>query len=58
MASSRAKLRPWLQDFDLGAVYTPAMIQLEKQAAYDASSTGWLLWNASNRYTTGGLELD
>jgi len=55
---AKAQLRPWLQDFNLGAVYTPAMIQQEKQAAYDASSTGWLLWNASNRYTTGGLELD
>ncbi len=32
----RAKLRPWLQAFDLGAVYTPAMIQKEIQATEDA----------------------
>ena len=51
----RAKLRPWLQDFDIGAVYTPKMIKLQKQATYDADGYGWLLWNASNRYTVGGL---
>ena len=55
---SRAKLRPWLQDFDLGATYTPEMIRLEKQATYDSGGYGWLLWNASNRYTSGGLEPD
>lgn len=54
--SFRAKLRPWLQDFDLGAVYTPEMIRLQKQATYDADSHGWMLWNASNRYTAGGLD--
>ncbi|MBI3290644.1 putative glycoside hydrolase [Candidatus Falkowbacteria bacterium] len=52
----RAQLRPWLQAFDLGAVYTPEMIRLQKQAVYDAGGPGWMLWNASNRYTSGGLE--
>ena len=33
------KLRPWLQDFDLGAVYTSAMIREEKQAVYDTLDT-------------------
>ena len=33
------KLRPWLQDFDLGAIYTSAMIREEKQAVYDALDT-------------------
>lgn len=54
-AVSRAKIRPWLQDFDLGAEYTPKMIKLQKQATYDADGSGWLLWNSSNRYTAGGL---
>jgi len=57
LANSRAKLRPWLQAFDLGAVYTPEMIKSQIQAAYDSNGFGWLLWNASNRYTSGGLEL-
>lgn len=56
LADNRAKLRPWLQDFDLGAEYTPEMIKLEKKASVDASSTGWLLWNAANRYTEAALE--
>ena len=55
---SKAKLRPWLQDFDLGAEYTPEMIRLQKQATYDGGGYGWFLWNASNRYTEGGLELE
>lgn len=56
MTNTRAKLRPWLQDFDLGAVYTPEMIRLQKQATYDGGGYGWLLWNASNNYTQNGLE--
>ena len=56
--ANRAKLRPWLQAFDLGAVYTPEMIRLQKQATDDAKGEGWMLWNASNRYTAGGLELN
>ena len=54
--STRAKIRPWLQAFDLGAVYTPEMIRSQIQATDDANGFGWLLWNASNRYTQGGLE--
>lgn len=32
----RAKLRPWLQDFNLGAVYNTVMVKKEMQATYDA----------------------
>lgn len=44
------KLRPWLQDFDIGAVYTAGMIEAEIQAAREAGASGWLLWNARNVY--------
>jgi len=54
--SPRARLRPWLQAFDLGAVYTGEMIQLEKKATYDAGGKGWMLWNAANRYSGAGLD--
>lgn len=54
-ASSEAKLRPWLQDFDLGANYDVRMINLEKQAVYDAGAFGWLLWNPGNIYTEEAL---
>lgn len=44
------KIRPWIQAFDLGAVYTPLMITLQKQAVLQGGGYGWLLWNARNRY--------
>jgi hypothetical protein len=56
LKNTKTKLRPWLQDFDLGAKYTGEMIKLQKKASYDSKSFGWLLWNASNRYTSEGLD--
>jgi hypothetical protein len=46
----RQKFRPWLQDFDIGAVYTSDMIEAQIQAARDAGVSGWILWNARNVY--------
>ncbi len=61
-----SKLRPWLQDFDLGATYDASMVRAQIQATYDAllSTTtaksshyaGWLLWDPANTYTEGALE--
>jgi len=56
MNNTDSKLRPWLQDFNLGAMYNKKMIELEKQAVYDTDSYGWLLWNPSSRYTEEALE--
>ncbi len=44
------KIRPWLQNFDLGAVYTAEKIEAQIKAARDNHSSGWLLWNARNVY--------
>ncbi len=55
-STSPEKLRPWLQDFDLGAVYTPAMVRAQIQAAYDLGLTSWMLWNAGVVYTKAALE--
>mgnify|MGYP003394178672 CR=1 FL=1 len=49
------KLRPWLQDFDLGATYTADMVRAQMKATYDAGLTSWMLWDASNRYTKDAL---
>ncbi|MDP3661529.1 MAG: putative glycoside hydrolase [bacterium] len=49
------KIRPWLQDFDLGADYTADMVRAQIQATYDAGFTSWMLWNPSNRYTQDAL---
>lgn len=54
--SFSAKIRPWLQDFDLGAIYDGNMIELQKKAVYDARAFGWLLWNPRNIYTEEGLQ--
>lgn len=48
--SSIDKLRPWLQDFDLGAVYTPPMVHAQMSGVYDSGLTSWMLWNPSNVY--------
>lgn len=52
------KLRPWLQDFQLGAVYTPEMVRLQIQAVYDSGLSSWMLWNASNKYTREALDTE
>lgn len=52
------KLRPWLQDFDLGAVYTPEMVRAQIQAVYDSGLDSWMLWDASNRYTSEALNAE
>jgi hypothetical protein len=52
------KLRPWLQDFDLGAEYTVSMVREEIDAAEMNGASGWLLWNASNWYTKEALKAE
>ena len=52
------QLRPWLQDFNLGAVYDAKAVRSEIQAVYDASEDnfkGFMLWNSSNVYTQEAL---
>ncbi len=49
--STPSKLKPWLQDFDLGAQYGVAEVQAQMKATYDSGLTGWLMWDAGNKYT-------
>lgn len=50
-ARDRAVIRPWLQAFDMGAVYNEEMIALEKKAVEDSGfEYGWMLWNPNNIY--------
>ena len=55
-SSSPDKLRPWLQDFDLGATYDASMIKKQKQAVYDAGLGSWMMWDPKNLYTRDGYE--
>ncbi|MBI2482699.1 hypothetical protein HYV74_00810 [Candidatus Uhrbacteria bacterium] len=50
-------VRPWLQDFRMGAPYDAAMIREEMRAAADQGSVGWMLWNPLSRYTDGAIAL-
>jgi len=54
-SSTPAKLRPWLQDFDLGATYDASKVRAQMQATYDAGLTSWMLWDPSNKYTRDAL---
>lgn len=51
----RAKVRPWLQDFDLGADYDAARVRAQIRAAEEGGAEGWMLWNARNVYTEEAL---
>ncbi|MBI5466132.1 MAG: hypothetical protein HY974_02505, partial [Candidatus Kerfeldbacteria bacterium] len=50
-------IRPWLQDFNLGAVYTADLVRAEIKAIVDAGyHSGWMLWDPRNIYTAGALQ--
>ena len=55
-SSTPSKLRPWLQDFDLGADYDAGMVRKQMQAVYDAGLTSWMVWDAGNKYTRDAYE--
>ncbi len=55
---SKNQLRPWLQDFNLGAVYTKEMVQAEIKAVYDSGLDSWMMWDAANKYTPEAFAKD
>ena len=54
--NKRAQVRPWLQAFNLGAVYGAEKIRAQIDAVEKYDNAGWLLWNAANRYSEAGLK--
>lgn len=52
----RAKLRPWYQDFNTGAVYTAEMVRAQIDAGDALGVTSWLLWDSANKYTPSALK--
>lgn len=56
-----AQIRPWLQDFDLGADYNEAMVRQEIKAVTDSTGKdfiGFMLWNPLNIYTKEAIILE
>ncbi len=51
MGEDPKKLRPWLQDFNLGAVYTSELVRAQIQALEDIGIYSWLMWSPRNVYT-------
>lgn len=50
------KLRPWLQDFSMGAPsYGKKEVEDQIQATYDVGLTSWMLWDPGNKYAGGAL---
>lgn len=54
--NKRAKVRPWIQAFNMGAIYDAAKIRAQINEIEKVSDAGWMMWNASNRYSAAGLE--
>lgn len=54
-STSPDKIRPWLQAFDLGAIYTPEMVRAQIQATNDSGLSSWMLWNAGCVYKKDAL---
>lgn len=50
------KLRPWIQDFDYGKVYTEADVRAQKKAVYDSGLASWMAWDPSNKYTLSAYD--
>ncbi|OGH86223.1 MAG: hypothetical protein A2493_00740 [Candidatus Magasanikbacteria bacterium RIFOXYC12_FULL_33_11] len=52
---TKAQVRPWIQAFNIGAVYDASKIRAQIDAVEKYTDAGWLLWNAANRYSSEGL---
>jgi len=51
-AYDKNKLRPWLQDFNYPVAYTPAMVEEQIKATYDAGLDSWMFWDPANKYNS------
>lgn len=52
------EIRPWLQDFNMGAEYTAEMVRQEIDATTDSLGNefnGFMLWNPANVYNQGSV---
>ena len=52
-SSTPEKLRPWLQDFNMGATYNAPEVRAQIKATNEVGLTSWLMWNAGNKYSPG-----
>jgi len=50
-SGSAAKVRPWIQAFNLGAIYDISKIKAQIKASDESGGTGWMLWNPASNYS-------
>ena len=51
------RLRPWIQDFNYGKIYTEIDVRAQKKAVYDSELTSWMVWDPKNVYTKSAFDL-
>jgi len=56
--NTKAQVRPWIQDFNISAVYDASKIRAQIDMVEKYTDAGWMLWNAANRYSMAGLRLE
>ena len=50
------KLRPWIQDFNYGKLYTEADVRAQMKAVYDSGLDSWMMWDPKNVYTKSAYD--
>jgi hypothetical protein len=54
LVQGKARLRPWLQDFDYnGYPYSTDQVLAQIRATADMGASGYLLWNSTAEYSSG-----
>lgn len=48
---SNAKIRPWIQAFNMGDIYGIDKIKAQIKASDEAGGIGWMIWNPANNYS-------
>lgn len=57
-SSLRAKIRPWYQDFDMGAVYTAELVGAQIEAGEGLGIKSYMMWDPKNTYTKAVYKKD
>lgn len=53
----RARVIPWLQDFQLGGPHGEPQVREQLRATADAGIDEWIMWDPSVRYTTSAYDV-
>jgi hypothetical protein len=56
LGESIEKIRPWIQDFDMGANYDAEKVRAQIKALSDLGVDSYLSWDPANTYTKGGYK--